>query len=111
MSTPDRITPFLQDNKKYETLPDFILPSMQVISSDVNTANTRQFAVHDLFGGANVHDVVAKLCNHVLEGKGLSPNITADIESLQVVDYTNDVALIAEKEGWCNVGSQYHGTI
>eukprot|EP00957_Ditylum_brightwellii_P011068 839014-Ditylum_brightwellii.AAC.1 len=45
-------------------------------------ADIQQYIVNDLFGDA----------------KELSSNITADIESLQVVDYTNYVASIAEKD-------------
>eukprot|EP00957_Ditylum_brightwellii_P085929 6537238-Ditylum_brightwellii.AAC.1 len=45
-----------------------------------------------------VHDVVAKLPNHVLKEKGLNPSITADVESLDVVDFTNHIELIIEKD-------------
>eukprot|EP00957_Ditylum_brightwellii_P039676 3001586-Ditylum_brightwellii.AAC.1 len=71
---------------------------MQAISSGVTTASTKQYTINDLFDGPKVHDAVAKLHNHVLEEKGLSPNITVDIESLEAVDYINHVELIAEKD-------------
>eukprot|EP00957_Ditylum_brightwellii_P132779 10124825-Ditylum_brightwellii.AAC.1 len=67
MLISDSITPFFQDNDQYESLPEFVLLSMKPIASDAATAGPKQFTVDDLFGKGKVHDVVAKVHNHVME--------------------------------------------
>eukprot|EP00957_Ditylum_brightwellii_P173426 13204694-Ditylum_brightwellii.AAC.1 len=96
MSTSDSITPFLQDNKKYESLPKFALPLLQAKASNITTDSITWYIVKDSYVGPMVNDVVAKLHNCVQAEKGLNPSNTADIESLEVVDFTKHIKLIGE---------------